>query len=104
MVPEPPSFAFGLKYFVEEAVNSFSTESSPHGDEVLTQLVEAGYDVTYGRRLYMEQGETVITDDPSEIDERDYYTLAYAVKQNLEIEPATAKFDASETEESEGEA
>ena len=59
-------------------------------------LVEAGYDVTYGRRLYMEQGETVITDDPSEIDERDYYTLAYAVKQDLEIEPATAKFDASE--------
>jgi len=59
-------------------------------------LVEAGYDVTYGRRLYMEQGETVITDDPGEIDERDYYTLAYAVKQDLEIEPATAKFDAGE--------
>ncbi len=41
-------------------------------------LVEAGYDVVYGRRLFMEQGETVVTDDPSEIDERDYYTLAYA--------------------------
>jgi precorrin-2/cobalt-factor-2 C20-methyltransferase len=52
----------------------------------------------------MEQGETVITDDPGEIDERDYYTLAYAVKRDLDIEPATAQFDASETEESEGEA
>jgi precorrin-2/cobalt-factor-2 C20-methyltransferase len=55
-------------------------------------LVEAGYEVTYGRRLFMEQGETLVTDDPSEIDERDYYTLAYAVKADLEIEQATAAF------------
>jgi len=56
-------------------------------------LVEAGYDVTYGRRLFMEQGETMITDDPEEIDERDYYTLAYAEKEDLEVEQATAAFE-----------
>jgi precorrin-2/cobalt-factor-2 C20-methyltransferase len=67
-------------------------------------LVEAGYDVTYGRRLYMEQGETTVTDDPSEIDERDYYTLAYAVKQDLNIEPATAKFTVDEHDSEEGQA
>ena len=55
-------------------------------------LVEAGYDVTYGRRLFMEQGETQVTDDPADIDERDYYTLAYAEKADLEIESATAAF------------
>jgi len=71
------------------------------------KLVDAGYDVTYGRRLYMEQGETTITDDPTEIDERDYYTLAYAVKRDLTIEPATAKFavdDGDDSEAGEGEA
>ena len=71
------------------------------------KLVDAGYDVTYGRRLYMEQGETIITDDPTEIDERDYYTLAYAVKRDLTIEPATAKFavdDGDDSEAGEGEA
>jgi len=56
-------------------------------------LLEAGYDVTYGRRLFMEQGETMITDDPEEIDERDYYTLAYAEKEDLEVEQATAAFE-----------
>lgn len=56
------------------------------------KLVDAGYDVTFGRRLYMEQGETVVTDDPSEIDERDYYTLAYAKKRDLTVESATATF------------
>ncbi|RQG89252.1 cobalt-factor II C(20)-methyltransferase [Natrarchaeobius halalkaliphilus] len=54
-------------------------------------LVEAGYDVTYGRRLFMEQGETVVTDDPDAIDERDYYTLAYAERNDL-AEQATAVF------------
>ncbi|ELZ02305.1 cobalt-factor II C(20)-methyltransferase [Natrialba aegyptia] len=58
-------------------------------------LVEAGYDVTYGRRLFMEQGETAITDDPTELAERDYYTLAYAEKESLEVESATAAFDTS---------
>ncbi|GAB7017860.1 cobalt-factor II C(20)-methyltransferase [Halostagnicola bangensis] len=65
-------------------------------------LVEAGYDVTYGRRLFMEQGETLITDDPAEIDERDYYTLAYAVKDDLEIESATAAFEINGTDEMKG--
>ncbi|MFC6718585.1 cobalt-factor II C(20)-methyltransferase [Natrialbaceae archaeon GCM10025810] len=55
-------------------------------------LVEAGYDVIYGRRLFMEQGETIVTDDPEELAERDYYTLAYAEKRDLEIESATAVF------------
>ena len=64
------------------------------------KLVEAGYDVTFGRRLYMEQGETIITDDSAVLDERDYYTLAYAEKQDLNIEQATAKF--GETDHKEG--
>ncbi|WP_409338656.1 cobalt-factor II C(20)-methyltransferase [Halalkalicoccus ordinarius] len=55
-------------------------------------LVEAGYDVRYGRRLYMEQGETAVTTDPEEIADRDYYTLAYAEKRGLEKERATAAF------------
>jgi precorrin-2/cobalt-factor-2 C20-methyltransferase len=56
-------------------------------------LVEAGYDVWYGRRLYMEQGETVVTDDPTDLADRDYYTLAYAEKPNAGTEPATAAFE-----------
>jgi len=55
-------------------------------------LVEAGYDVTYGRRLFMEQGETTVTDDPTEIDERDYYTLAYAERPEARVEQATDAF------------
>jgi len=55
-------------------------------------LVEAGYDVTYGRRLFMEQGETVVTDDPTDIDERDYYTLAYAERPDARVEQATDAF------------
>jgi len=70
------------------------------------KLIEAGYDVTFGRRLYMEQGETIVTEDPSDLDERDYYTLAYAVRRDLEIEPATAKFavEADDADGEEGEA
>ncbi|MFB6090057.1 MAG: cobalt-factor II C(20)-methyltransferase [Halobellus sp.] len=56
-------------------------------------LVDGGYEVTYGRRLFMEPGETVVTDDPSELDERDYYTLAYAEKRGAESTPATAAFE-----------
>ncbi|WP_207588385.1 cobalt-factor II C(20)-methyltransferase [Halomontanus rarus] len=55
-------------------------------------LVDAGYDVTYGRRLFMEQGETLVTADPSALADRDYYTLAYAEKRDLEIDSATAAF------------
>jgi len=57
------------------------------------RLVDAGYDVVYGRRLYMEQGETVVTDDPEALTDRDYYTLAYAERRGLESEPATAAFE-----------
>ncbi|SEQ44797.1 cobalt-factor II C(20)-methyltransferase [Natrinema salaciae] len=63
-------------------------------------LVEAGYDVTYGRRLFMEQGETIVTDDPADIDERDYYTLAYAEKETLEVEQATAAFETDDADSS----
>lgn len=55
-------------------------------------LIAADYDVVYGRRLFMEQGETVITDDPAALAERDYYTLAYAERRNAIEEPATARF------------
>jgi len=63
------------------------------------KLTAAGYDVRYGRRLFMEQGETVVTSDPTEVAERDYYTLAYAEKDGLDRDLATADFDA-ETERS----
>lgn len=66
------------------------------------RLVDAGYDVVYGRRLYMEQGETVVTDDPETLTERDYYTLAYAEKRDLDSEPATAAFEEAESESDSG--
>jgi precorrin-2/cobalt-factor-2 C20-methyltransferase len=59
-------------------------------------LIEAGYDVTYGRRLYMEAGETLVTDDPYEVADRDYYTLAYAERRGLEKDRATATFEADD--------
>jgi precorrin-2/cobalt-factor-2 C20-methyltransferase len=61
-------------------------------------LCEAGYDVVYGRRLYMEHGETVVTDDPEKLADRDYYTLAYAERGDTSERPATAAFE-SDTEE-----
>ncbi len=63
------------------------------------RLTEAGYDVRFGRRLFMEQGETVVTDDPEEIAERDYYTLAYAEKRDLERDLATAEFDLEDADD-----
>jgi precorrin-2/cobalt-factor-2 C20-methyltransferase len=56
-------------------------------------LVAAGYDVVYGRRLFMDQCETVVTDDPTEVADRDYYTLAYAEHRDADEEPATAAFE-----------
>jgi len=53
-------------------------------------LADAGYDVTYGRRLFMEQGDTQVTTDPEDIAERDYYTLAYAERGDLEKDRPTA--------------
>jgi precorrin-2/cobalt-factor-2 C20-methyltransferase len=67
----------------------FKVTDAPATHEGLTA---AGYDVVYGRRLFMEQGETVVTDDPSEIDERDYYTLAYAERPEATVEQATDAF------------
>ena len=46
------------------------------------KLVEAGYDVTFGRRLFMDTEETFVTNDPTDVADRDYYTLAYAEKRN----------------------
>jgi precorrin-2/cobalt-factor-2 C20-methyltransferase len=59
-------------------------------------LVEAGYEVTYGRRLFMEHGETVVTEDPDELAERDYYTLAYAEKPGVCESTATGAFAAED--------
>ncbi|WP_251330973.1 cobalt-factor II C(20)-methyltransferase [Haloplanus pelagicus] len=64
------------------------------------KLTAAGYDVRYGRRLFMEQGETVVTSDPTDVAERDYYTLAYAEKRGIERDLATAEFDDAGTERS----
>ncbi|WP_435180987.1 cobalt-factor II C(20)-methyltransferase [Halorussus sp. AFM4] len=61
------------------------------------RLVDAGYDVVYGRRLFMEQGETVVTEDPDAVADRDYYTLAYAEKRGVEHEPATAAFETDDS-------
>ena len=66
------------------------------------KLVDAGYNVVYGRRLYMEQGETVVTDDPETLTERDYYTLAYAEKHDLDSESATSAFKEAESKSGSG--
>jgi len=60
-------------------------------------LVDAGYDVVYGRRLFMEQGETTVTDDPADVDERDYYTLAYAERDDPTADLATAAFETTDS-------
>lgn len=41
-------------------------------------LVSAGYQVRYGRRLFIGGEEGVVTDDPAELGDDDYYTIAYA--------------------------
>ncbi|WP_101296658.1 cobalt-factor II C(20)-methyltransferase [Halegenticoccus soli] len=56
------------------------------------KLADAGYDVTFGRRLFMRQGETVVTDDPDALADRDYYTLAYAEKRDSKRD-ATGLFE-----------
>jgi len=71
----------------------FKVTDAPATHEGLT---EAGYEVQYGRRLYMEHGETVVTEDPQEIAERDYYTLAYAEKPGVRETHATDEFAAEE--------
>jgi precorrin-2/cobalt-factor-2 C20-methyltransferase len=58
----------------------FKVTDAPTTHEKLTA---AGYDVTFGRRLFMGTGETLVTNDPSEVADRDYYTLAYAEKRGV---------------------
>lgn len=72
----------------------FKVTDAPATHEGLT---EAGYDVVYGRRLFMETGETVVTGDPEAVADRDYYTLAYAEKRGLDDEPVTAVFEETDT-------
>mgnify|MGYP002762193420 CR=1 FL=1 len=60
--------------------------------ETARKLEAAGYEVVFGRRLYMEQGETVVTDDPTDLAERDYYTLAYAEQPGARQQRATDAF------------
>ncbi|ELZ11692.1 cobalt-precorrin-2 C(20)-methyltransferase [Halovivax asiaticus JCM 14624] len=67
----------------------FKVTDAPTTHEKLT---DAGYEVRFGRRLFMEHGETIVTDDPADLAERDYYTLAYAEKESFEVEQATAAF------------
>jgi precorrin-2/cobalt-factor-2 C20-methyltransferase len=46
------------------------------------KMTEAGYEVTFGRRLFMDTEEALVTNDPEDVTDRDYYTLAYAKKRN----------------------
>lgn len=45
------------------------------------KLTTAGYDVTFGRRLFIDEETPLVTSDPADVADRDYYTLAYAEKQ-----------------------
>jgi precorrin-2/cobalt-factor-2 C20-methyltransferase len=56
----------------------FKVTDAPRTHEKLTA---AGYDVTFGRRLFMDAEETFVTNDPGAVSDRDYYTLAYAEKR-----------------------
>lgn len=57
------------------------------------KLENAGYDVTFGRRLFMDDAATTVTGDPSDLSERDYYTLAYAEHRDLDVATATDAFE-----------
>ncbi|MES3516034.1 MAG: cobalt-factor II C(20)-methyltransferase [Natronomonas sp.] len=72
----------------------FKITDVPATDE---KLRAAGYDVTYGRRLYMDGYETVVTSDPSDLAERDYYTIGYAEREGFEPDHATAAFGTETT-------
>lgn len=48
-------------------------------------LVDAGYEVLYGRRLFMDEGETLVTKDPTALESGDYYTIAYAERPELTV-------------------
>ncbi len=55
--------------------------------ETARKLEAAGYEVVFGRRLFMDEGETIVTDDPGVLEDRDYYTLAYAEHRDYDPEP-----------------
>ncbi|WP_459877528.1 hypothetical protein [Halorubrum gandharaense] len=44
------------------------------------KLQEAGYEVVYGRRLFMGDGEPIVTSDADKLAARNYYTVVYAEK------------------------
>ena len=60
--------------------------------ETARKLDEAGYDVRFGRRLFMGTDETTVTADADALADRDYYTLAYAERRGLETSSATDEF------------
>ncbi len=64
------------------------------------KLEAAGYDVRFGRRLFMDAGDAVVTDDPAELADRDYYTLAYAERRDLDTSRATDAFDVASADDS----
>jgi len=44
-------------------------------------LREAGYSVTYGRRLFFPDEPSTVTSDPDALADRDYYTVAVARRE-----------------------
>jgi precorrin-2/cobalt-factor-2 C20-methyltransferase len=48
-------------------------------EAVHEDLVAAGYDVTYGRRLFMD--DSTVTSDPAELADSDYFTVAYGTRE-----------------------
>ena len=67
--------------------------------ETARKLDRAGYDVRFGRRLFMDAGETVVTENADALDDRDYYTLAYAEHRDLKMSRATDEFDVGTTDD-----
>ena len=60
------------------------------------KLTEAGYDVRFGQRLFMDE-QTVITDDPADLPGGEYFTLAYAEKRDLDRAFRTDVFRSNES-------
>ncbi|WP_277543349.1 cobalt-factor II C(20)-methyltransferase [Haloarcula laminariae] len=58
----------------------FKVTDAPTTHEKLTT---AGYEVKFGRRLFMDEEAPLVTSDPEDVADRDYYTLAYAEKRSV---------------------
>ena len=92
--------AAGGSLALREAANGAAPTGPPRmilfkvtdAPETARKLEAAGYEVVFGRRLYMEQGETIVTDEPADLAERDYYTLAYAEQPGARQQRATDAF------------